>query len=177
MQWLKLPAWKVGDRGLETYSSIHVSKKQKFLTSSLIKIQYCDREVASPAQTARARISNAVSEWQCHHIHLTILRGFSWSSIAYNCAQRWPETPFISFHFSQLTRCTLLHSVAHIVIYSLPKPSSIISGEFQKNTIRCVNVDFILGHRQRRWPNIKPLSAQRLLSAGVPHTGRSGDVS
>ena len=28
MQWLKLPAWKVGDRGLEAHSGLQVSKKQ-----------------------------------------------------------------------------------------------------------------------------------------------------
>ena len=29
MQWLKLPAWKVGDRGFEPRSGIQVAKKQK----------------------------------------------------------------------------------------------------------------------------------------------------
>ena len=44
-----------------------------------------DREVACSAQTARARISNPVSGGQCHLIHLTILRRFSWPSLAYMC--------------------------------------------------------------------------------------------
>ena len=34
-------------------------------------------------QTARARISNPVSGGQCHLTHLTILRKFSWPSLAY----------------------------------------------------------------------------------------------
>ena len=29
MQWLKLPAWKVRDRGFETHSGLKVSKKKK----------------------------------------------------------------------------------------------------------------------------------------------------
>ena len=28
VQWLKLPAWKVGDRGLESHSDLQISKKQ-----------------------------------------------------------------------------------------------------------------------------------------------------
>ena len=28
MQWLKLPAWKVGDRGFEPHFALQVSKKQ-----------------------------------------------------------------------------------------------------------------------------------------------------
>ena len=38
-------------------------------------------------QTARARISNPVSGGQCHLIHLTILRRFSWPSLAYMCTK------------------------------------------------------------------------------------------
>ena len=29
VQWLKLPAWEVGDRGLERHSGLQVSKKQQ----------------------------------------------------------------------------------------------------------------------------------------------------
>ena len=46
-----------------------------------------DREVAARPQTARARISSPVSGGQCHLIHLTILRRFSWSSLAYMCTK------------------------------------------------------------------------------------------
>ena len=41
-----------------------------------------ERQRARP-QTARAQISNPVSGEQCHLIHLTILRRFSWPSLAY----------------------------------------------------------------------------------------------
>ena len=30
VQWLKLPAWKVGDRGFEPHSGLQVSKKKMF---------------------------------------------------------------------------------------------------------------------------------------------------
>ena len=39
--WLKLPAWKVGDRGFEHHSVLQVSKKQTVFPRSLVKIQYC----------------------------------------------------------------------------------------------------------------------------------------
>ena len=42
LQWLKLLALKVGDRGFDPHSGLQVSKKNKmFLPRSLIKIQYC----------------------------------------------------------------------------------------------------------------------------------------
>ena len=40
--------------------------------------------------------SKLLSRGECHLIHLTILRRFSWSSLAL-CTQRWPKTPFFSF--------------------------------------------------------------------------------
>ena len=38
-------------------------------------------------QTARAQISNPVSGGQCHLNHFTILRRFSWPSLAYMCTK------------------------------------------------------------------------------------------
>ena len=46
-----------------------------------------DQEVACSALDARARISNPVSGVQCHLNHLTILRRFSWPSLAYMCTK------------------------------------------------------------------------------------------
>ena len=46
-----------------------------------------DREVACSASDCRARISNPVSGGQCHPNHLTILRRFSWPSLAYMCTK------------------------------------------------------------------------------------------
>ena len=97
VQWLKLPAWKVGDCGLEPHSGLQIPKKQN---DSSLTLKYSilwgasviERWRARP-QTTRARISNPVSEGQCHLIHLTILRKFSWPRLA----QRWLKTSFISF--------------------------------------------------------------------------------
>ena len=44
-----------------------------------------DREVACSA--SEFRISNPVSGEQCHLNHLTILRRFSWPSLAYMCTK------------------------------------------------------------------------------------------
>ena len=41
VQWLKLHAWKIGDRRFVPRSNIQVSKKQKFLPRSFVAIQYC----------------------------------------------------------------------------------------------------------------------------------------
>ena len=41
MQWLKLPALKVGDRRIKPNSDLQVSKKQNVSSRSLVKIQYC----------------------------------------------------------------------------------------------------------------------------------------
>ena len=38
VQWLKLPAWKVGDRGLEPRSGIQVSKKQNVSSQLTIEV-------------------------------------------------------------------------------------------------------------------------------------------
>ena len=39
--WLKLPAWKVGDRGLEPHSGLQVAKKQIVSPRPLVMIFYC----------------------------------------------------------------------------------------------------------------------------------------
>ena len=46
-----------------------------------------------------ARISNLVSGRQCHHIHFIILTR-SLGPVRPICAQRWPKTLYISFHFA-----------------------------------------------------------------------------
>ena len=51
-------------------------------SSSTCESQYCARP-----QTARTRISNPVSGRQCHLNHPTILRRFSWPSLAYMCTK------------------------------------------------------------------------------------------
>ena len=70
----------------ELRSGIQVSKKQIVsspLTFNIVR-SLCDREVdCARPQTPRARISYPVSVGKCLLIHLTILRRFSWSSLAY----------------------------------------------------------------------------------------------
>ena len=52
-------------------------------------------------ETARARISNHLSGGQSHLIHLTVLRRFSWSILAYNYVHKGGlKTPI---HFISLT--------------------------------------------------------------------------
>ena len=46
-----------------------------------------DREVACSASDHQGSISNPVSGGQCHLNHLTILRRFSWPSLAYMCTK------------------------------------------------------------------------------------------
>ena len=41
VQWLKLLALKVGDRGFEPHSGIPSFKETKFSSCSVVKIQYC----------------------------------------------------------------------------------------------------------------------------------------
>ena len=87
-----LPAWKVGDRRFEARSGTQVLKKQKFSSplnrkdSIMWGASVTERQRAWP-QTARAQISNYVSGGQCHLTHLTILRKFSWPSLAYMCTR------------------------------------------------------------------------------------------
>ena len=60
--------------------------KKMFLSHPRVKVSIVGSLRARP-QTARARISNPVSGGQCHLNHLTILRRFSWPSLAYMCTK------------------------------------------------------------------------------------------
>ena len=82
--WLKLSAWKIGDRGLEPHSGLQASKNQNVSSLHTRK----DAILWGASVTERTRILNPVSGGQCHLIHLTILR-----SLAYMCL----KPP--SFHF------------------------------------------------------------------------------
>ena len=64
--------WKVGDRGFEPRSEMDSSRKEtKYFPRSLVKMQF----------------SNPLSGGQCQFIHLTIMRTFSWHSLAYMCTK------------------------------------------------------------------------------------------
>ena len=125
VQWLKLPALKVGDRGFEPHSGIQVSKKQNISSPLSRKIQYCGKtswprgsvlglrppEVAFRILCLEGSVTSFMSQF-------TILFIVSWPSLAYICAKISPKTPFISFLFLQHF-LTLSQSVnAHTSIYA-----------------------------------------------------------
>ena len=90
VQWLKLPAWKVEDRGfkpplwpssfIETNCFFPLTRNDSILSGTSVRWR------ARP-QTARAWIPNPVSGGQCHLLYLTILRRLSWSIFAYMCTK------------------------------------------------------------------------------------------
>ena len=92
VQWLKLLHWKVGNCRFEPHARLQVSKKQNVSSlhirkdSTLRGRSVTERWGVQP-QIAKARISNLVSGGQCHLIYLTILRRFSWPSLAYMCTK------------------------------------------------------------------------------------------
>ena len=112
VQWLKLPARKVVNRGFEPHSGLQVSKKQNRKDSLLWGASVTER-LRARDQTARARISYPVSGGLCHLIHLTILRRFSWLSLSYICTQMAENhNLFISFD-PEFTQCHKSSSSTH----------------------------------------------------------------
>ena len=91
--WLKLPAWKVGDRGFEPHSGLQVSKKQCFFPadSQLFNIveSLRDRDVACSASDRQGSNSGSVISF------ISLYSGGSPDAVQLICAQRWPEIPFI----------------------------------------------------------------------------------
>ena len=88
VQGLKLPPWKVGDRGFEPHSGLQVSKNQNVysrltLKDSILWGASVTESLRARPQIAWARMSNPVSGGQCYLIHLIILRRFSLPSSAY----------------------------------------------------------------------------------------------
>ena len=77
VQWLKLPAWKVGIRGFEPHSGLQVSKKQNISSPLARKNIYivgrlCDREVACSVlyrqgSNFESCVWRAVSSHSPHH--------------------------------------------------------------------------------------------------------------
>ena len=80
VQWLKRLAWKSEIAGSSPALAFRLQRnKIMFLSSSLVKVQYCGENSVTKRwrvwpQTARARISNPVSGRQCHLINRTIFR-------------------------------------------------------------------------------------------------------
>ena len=79
-----------------------LKETKMFLPYPRVKLSIVGSLRAQP-QTAKARISNPVSGGKCHLIHVTILRRFSWPSLAYMCTKvALCPIIFISFHFCVL---------------------------------------------------------------------------
>ena len=72
VQWLKLPAWKIGDRGLVPGSALvfQFQRNKMFLSRSLVKIQYCGESPWPKGSVLdlRPHILNPLSGAQCHLI-------------------------------------------------------------------------------------------------------------
>ena len=94
MQWLKLSAWKVRDRGLKPDKQ-NVSSTLTRKDSILWGASMTERLSARP-KTVRSQILNPVYGGQCHLI--TTLRRFSWPSLPYNYVHKSSLKPH-SFHF------------------------------------------------------------------------------
>ena len=71
VQWLKPPAWKVGDRGFKLHSIIQITKKQTFLPRSLLKIvgSLHDREVGCVVVVRRQRGKFESCVWRAVSSH------------------------------------------------------------------------------------------------------------
>ena len=78
VQWLKMPSWKVRDRGFELHSDLQVSKKQN-VSSPLTREDLIlsgaskDREVAF----FKSCVWRAVSSHLSHHSQVVLLAHFS----------------------------------------------------------------------------------------------------
>ena len=80
VQWLKLPALKLGDCGFETHFGFHVLKKQNVsspLNSKDVGPPYPRGSVLALRPPVLKFNSNPVSGGQCHLIYLTNLRRLS----------------------------------------------------------------------------------------------------
>ena len=76
---------QLGDRNFEPRSPFKFRRNKMFLIRSLVNTKNCGESLWPRVQIVKARISNPVSGGQCHLIHLTILRRFTWPSLAYMC--------------------------------------------------------------------------------------------
>ena len=76
--WLKLPAWRVGDRGFKPHSGLQVSKKQNNVSSPLIrkKIILWGTSVTE-RYVLKSCVWKAVSSYSSHHPQEVLLAQFS----------------------------------------------------------------------------------------------------
>ena len=75
MKWLKLPAWKIGERGFEPRSGIHVLKKQNVISTLNILGSLRDREVACSASGAAppVNVCDIIFHSMCEFLFFKIL--------------------------------------------------------------------------------------------------------
>ena len=114
VQWLKLPAWKVEDRGFEPQSGIQFSKKTKcFFPAHSYRLNIVgslrDRDVACSASDRQGSnfafcVWRVVSSHSSHHLQEVLLAQFSLD--VHKCGLK----PY-SFHFIS-NRCTLHNRVS-----------------------------------------------------------------
>ena len=84
VQWLKLPAWKVGDRGFEPHSHIKVSKERNVSCRLVVKIKYCGEPLWPRGSMLGLRLPllescvwRAVSSHPSHYPQEVLLAQFS----------------------------------------------------------------------------------------------------
>ena len=132
---LKLPAWKVGDRGFEHRSGIQVSNKHMFFLHLLVKIKDCweslrDREVACSASEYRLFLYSLL---YLYHLFL------------YSLLYLYHLFLYYLLYFHQLFFYSVLY------FYQL----------FSQQTRHVdPNAGLMLAHRRRRWANIRPAFGQ-----------------
>ena len=93
VQWLKLPAWKIGDRGFEPHSGLQVSKKQKVF-SPLTQTAWGGGGVVFPILCQEGSLISFISRFS----------GGSPGPVKPICAQKGPKTPSILFLSKRLNR-------------------------------------------------------------------------
>ena len=100
MQRVKLSAWKIGDREFELHSDLQVTKKQNvsFPPTRKDSILWGRGSVLGLRRPGLEFLILCLEGSVISLIHLTILKEVLLAQFSV-CAQRWPKTPFISFHF------------------------------------------------------------------------------
>ena len=120
MQWLKLLAWKVGDRVLESRSGTNCQRKKMFLLRSLIEIQYCRFLILCLEGSVISFISPSFGGSLSLHVHKGPSKNICITSVQRRpnvldvgpilykfymnvlCFLGLPKTPFITFSFHLL---------------------------------------------------------------------------
>ena len=98
VQWLKLPAWKSGDRGFEPHSDLQRNKM--FLPRSHVRIQHYGEPPWHWTRGSVLTLRPPGLEFRIMCLEGSVISFISPSSggspgpVWPICAQRWPKTPF-----------------------------------------------------------------------------------